>query len=382
MNTEIILSRLVAYALDGVGFDTAVLAGADYNELMLLAKKHGLVAVAAYALEKLSAVPEEYSERLKKEIKLSMLCEATQEMETREIIRCLEERGIRYMLLKGSVMKNIYPLPYLRSMCDVDIQYDTGCKSQLDGFMTELGYKKSEVSGTDGINIAYLKKPFMYVEFHGALMDKDVPLYNRYFGTNFERTVPTGGCEVKYNDEDFFVFMAAHLAKHYFLGGSGVRSLADIWLYLRKKPEMDKKYIFAQLKKIKLDEFIMIMLGVNAALFDGATPTKQQSSIISYVFGSGTYGTVSNSSVEKVKNQSKGSYVKQRLFPGRDFMAINYPLVKKCILLLPLFWVIRLISVFFKKGYKGSDVETVINIDAAQIDARKIPGNPKEYKGG
>ncbi len=378
MSIGIAASRLMAYATDGIPFEKELLDGVDYEQLFKFSKAHSVANLVGYALKKLNMLPEEYAAPFTKELKLSMVREATQELETQEIAAELEKRSIRYMILKGSVMKHLYPLPYLRSMCDVDIQYDTAFKNQLDDFMPELGYEKAEVSGTDGINISYLKRPFMYIEFHGALMDKDVPLYNEYFGTDFQRTVPVRGCEVKYSDEDFFVFMAAHLAKHYFLGGSGLRSLLDIWLYLRKKPQLNREYVFKELKKIKLDEFMKIMLSVNEVLFEGAKPTQRQRSIISYIFSSGTYGTASNSSAEAIKSQSKSSFLKERLFPSRDFMAINYPAVKKCVLLLPLFWIVRLISVFLKKGYKGSDVDMVMNVDASQIDARKIPGNPKE----
>lgn len=378
MNIGIIASRLMAYAVEGIPINKEKLGDIDYEKLFKFSKAHSAANLVGYALQKLDMLPDEYAAPFLKELKLSMVREATQELETQEIAAQLEKRGIRYMMLKGSVMKQLYPLPYLRSMCDVDIQYDTAFKARLDDFMSDLGYEKAEVSGTDGVNIAYRKKPFMYIEFHGALMDKDVPLYNRYFGTDFERTIPVNGCEVKYSDEDFFVFMAAHLAKHYFLGGSGLRSLLDIWLYLRKKPELDREYIFAELKKIKLDEFINIMLGINAVLFEGAKPSEQQKNIISYILSSGTYGTTANKSAELIKNQSKGSYVKQRLFPDREFMAINYPVVKKCVLLMPLFWIIRLVSVSLKKGFKGSDVEKVMNVEASKIDARKIPGNPKE----
>lgn len=378
MNIGIIASRLMAYAAEGIPINKEKLGDIDYEKLFKFSKAHSAANLVGYALQKLDMLPDEYAAPFLKELKLSMVREATQELETQEIAAQLEKRGIRYMLLKGSVMKQLYPLPYLRSMCDVDIQYDTAFKARLDDFMPDLGYEKAETSGTEGVNIAYRKKPYMYIEFHGALMDKDVPLYNRYFGTDFERTIPVKGCEVKYSDEDFFVFMAAHLAKHYFLGGSGLRSLLDIWLYLRKKPELNKEYIFAELKKIKLDEFINIMLGINAVLFEGAKPSEQQKDIISYILSSGTYGTTANKSAELIKNQSKGSYVKQRLFPDREFMAINYPVVKKCVLLMPLFWIIRLVSVFLKKGFKGSDVEKVMNVEASKIDARKIPGNPKE----
>ncbi len=380
MNVGIAASRLMAYAADEIPFEKSLLDGVDFEQLFKFSKAHSVANLVGYALKKLDMLPQEYAAPFLKELKLSMAREATQELETLEIASALEQRKIAYMLLKGSVMKNLYPLPYLRSMCDVDIQYDTAHRDELDGIMLELGYERAETSGTGDVNISYFKRPFMYVEFHGVLMDTDYPLYNSYFGNGFERTVAGEGVERKYTDEDFFVFMAAHLAKHYFLGGSGLRSLADIWLYLRKKPQLDMEYIFAELQKIKLDEFIKIMLDVNSVLFEGKSPSTRQESIISYVFGSGTYGTVQNSSADAIKNQSKASYLKERLFPSRDFMAINYPLVKKLAFLLPFFWIVRLISVFLKKGYKGSDVDLAMNVSSSQIDARKIPGNPAEYE--
>ena len=378
MNTGLIASRLFAFAADGVPCEELKNEQLDYTALYKFSKAHSIVNTVCYALEKLNMLPEEYAALFCRELKIGRAREATQELELEEISAQLEGRGIKYMPLKGSVMKHLYPRPDLRSMCDLDIQYDKSRKNELDEIMLPMGYEVAEVSGTDGVNIAYRKKPFMYIEFHGVLMDTDIPLYNSYFGTDFERTVPESGCRVKYTDEDFFVFMAAHLAKHYFLGGTGLRSLADIWLFLRKKPGLDTDYIFEELKKIRLDEFIKIIIGVNGVLFDGKAPDETQKTVINYILGSGTYGTMENRSADNIKDSSKLKYLLARLFPDRKFMAINYPAVDKCVLLLPLFWVIRLVSTFVKKGYKGSDVDMVMNVSTAQIDARNIPGNPAQ----
>lgn len=380
MNTGLVASRLFAFAADGVPCEFLKNEQLDYAELYKFSKAHSIVNTVCYALEKLNMLPEEYATPFRRELKIGRAREATQEIELEEISAQLESRGIKYMPLKGSVMKHLYPRPDLRSMCDLDIQYDKSRKDELDEIMLPRGYEVAEVSCTDGVNIAYIKKPFMYIEFHGVLMDTDIPLYNSYFGTDFERTVPDGGCRVKYKDEDFFVFMVAHLAKHYYLGGTGLRSLADIWLFLRKKPQLDMEYIFAELKKIRLDEFVKIIIGINGVLFEGKEPDEQQKNVISYILGSGTYGTLSNSSAENIKNQSKLQFVLKRLFPDREFMSINYPIVKKCVLLMPLFWIVRLVSTFFKKGYKGSDVDVVMNVSTTQTDARKIPGNPWDEK--
>ena len=78
-----------------------------------------------------------------------------------------------------------------------------------------------------------------------------------------------------------------------------------------------------------------------------------------------------------MQGRSKSRFLLHRLFPGRDFMAINYPAVRKCAVLLPLFWVVRLLKVLFKKDYKGSDVSMVMSLSGSQLDAREIPGKPE-----
>lgn len=376
MEPGIIAAKLLAYVIDGVDpkFEKGI--SIDHGALFKFAKSHSVDNVVGMALEKLNMMPPQYEQAYTNARKISVVREATQEIETQELCGELERLGIKYMLLKGSVMKHLYPTPDLRSMCDVDILYDTAFADKLTPLMEELGYELYEATGTDNVNLSYLKKPFMNIEFHGVLMDRDVPLYNAYFGENFEHTMPDEGCAVKYPDEDFFVFMVAHLAKHYFNGGTGLRSLADIWLYLRKKSELDMAKIKSKLRQIELDEFTDIIIGVNGVLFDGNQPTAQQSEVINYIFHSGTYGTIDQKAENNMQGRSKGGFLLHRLFPGRDFMAINYPAVGKCALLLPLFWLVRLVKVLVKKDYKDSDVSMVMNLSASQLDARKIPGKP------
>lgn len=377
MEAGLIAARLMAFVIEGIDPGIDDNTEVDHKELYGFARSHSIANVIGVALKKLNMMPLQYASEYDRLYKTGLVREATQEIETQDISEELGLRGIKHMLLKGSVMKYLYPSPDLRSMCDVDILYDASHKNELEEIMSERGYTLAEATGTDNINISYIKKPFMNIEFHGVLMDKDIPLYNSYFGTDFEHTVPDGDFKVKYPDEDFFVFMAAHLAKHYFNGGTGIRSLADIWLYLRKKPGLDMDKVRAKLREIELDEFIDIIIGVNGVLFEGKEPTALQCEVIDYIFHSGTYGTKAHITVDNMNDSCKLEFLVRRLFPNKEFMAINYPSVGKCALLLPLFWIIRLFRVLFKKEYRNSDVSMVMKLDSSQIDARKIPGKPE-----
>ncbi len=352
----------------------------DYDALYRFAREHNIVPLIAFGLKKAGLLPPEQAARFGNDLRVAMAMDATQEVYLQRLSEAFRAADVRFMPLKGSVMKHLYPQPFLRTMCDIDIQYDTARRNDVNGILLANGFALDEVSGTDGVNLSYRKPPYLHVEMHGVLMDADAPLYHRYFGRDFERTVPKNGSEVRFSDEDFFVFMTAHLAKHYFSGGTGLRSVADVWLYLKKKPALDMEYVTGELKKIELDRFLPIILGAAGVLFDGDPADEQQKAVCSYLFDSNAYGTAEHQATRQADSSRRGEYLKKRLFPDAAFMAINYPVVKKCKFLLPLFWLIRLITVLFTGRGKNNDVTAVLSASRQTLDARNIPGKPEIIK--
>lgn len=379
MNSGLTAARLVAYALADVPLPKEI-EPIDHKALFEFSQKHSISALIGYALEKADLLPPAVSKVYLKQRKLALVKYATQEQELCKITAHLRAHNIKYMLLKGSVLKHLYPAPELRSMCDIDIQYDRAHLPQLKEIMLPLGYSLAEASGTDNANESYSKAPFMYIEFHGWLYDKNLPLYCDYFGNDFRRTVPVDGCEVKYSDEDFLVFLLAHFAKHYFLGGIGLRSLADVWLYFKKKA-LDLDYVFTQLKAIKLDEFTRIILKAANAVFEGEAAAGLED-VIDYCLHSGTYGTVERIATMNAVDESRLAYTLKRVFPKKEFMTQKYPIISKHPLLLAPMWAVRLAEVTFSGAFAKSDVAKVIGADKAQLDARKISGNPYKTKSG
>ena len=158
MEAGLIAARLMAFAIDGVDPGLDKNAEIDHKELLAFARSHSIANVIAVALSKLNIMPPQYASEYDRSYKTGLVREATQEIETQDISEELCSRGIRHMLLKGSVMKYLYPSPDLRSMCDVDILYDTAHKDRLEEIMTERGYTLAEASGTDNVNISYTFK--------------------------------------------------------------------------------------------------------------------------------------------------------------------------------------------------------------------------------
>ena len=96
-----------------------------------------------------------------------------------------------------------------------------------------------------------------------------------------------------------------HTYKHYASGGMGLRTILDVYLYLRKNKELDFSYVEKELGKLNIADFekqfrklCFDVFSVNesdakADWYEGL-PTDEKN-MLDYIMGAGTYGNVDNS---------------------------------------------------------------------------------------
>ena len=58
-----------------------------------------------------------------------------------------------------------------------------------------------------------------------------------------------------YSKEDEYLYIVTHAYKHFSRSGSGIRTLIDVYLYIKNNMLMDWDYISAQLKILELEKF-------------------------------------------------------------------------------------------------------------------------------
>ena len=327
----------------------------DWYGFKAFCEKHCISNIIAYGVTQLdTGIPENILAYFEEIIYQSLAKEARVEIEFNEIADDLEKQCIPHMALKGMIIKHLYPQPDMRSMCDVDILVGDNIDK-----VAEI-MKKHSFSLTESANLhdSYFKKPFLNFELHRSLVDKEITDLFRYFKTGFERAELTNKYKYRYhlNDEDFYIFLIAHLAKHFKRAGSGLRSVADIWIYLKNKQELDFQYINNELKKINLLKFenhirIIALKWFTDKNIDQCDPVE------SYIISSGAYGNYTNLELNKFlqsdsqdKNfkNKKFKYFIKVIFPDNDYMSNRYLVLKKYRFLLPLFWFIRIFSTLFK----------------------------------
>ena len=176
-------------------------------------------------------------------------------------------------------------------------------------------------------------------------------------------------------DNDFYIFLVAHTFKHYESGGTGLRSLIDIYIYLTKKEKsLDWNYIKQELKFLKLDSFEQKIHTLVIKLFTKVNNklilTKEEESMLNYIIDSGAYGNYENyvrySLINKdgnITSINKSKYLLSRAFPNREWILKHHLIIGKSIILIPFYYVYRIFkTLIFRRKNLKMELETIKHI--------------------
>lgn len=331
----------------------------DVNDLISICKMHSLLPMLYLSLKKYGVnLTEKQTTFLKKEYQVAVYKEATQELEKKVILDELEKNKIKCAALKGSVLKNLYSSPEIRTMCDLDILFEDKRTKDIHKIMKNLGYSCLDKGGNHDV---FLKKPFMNVEMHRHLIDSCYPCLRKYYDNIWNFLYPFSGfsyvCEM--SKEDFYVYMITHIAKHFANGGVGIRYIFDTYIFLKKyKNELQFDYIYNELEKMKLIKFEKSFVNLVEIWFNGKQTTENEEILSQYIVESRTHGTLEHAQAVKIIlgdgennliKQGKIIYLLKKIFPPYSFMKKRNPVLNKCPILLPVFYFFRIIEGIFSK---------------------------------
>ena len=321
----------------------------NLDELYTLASFHQVTALAAAALSRGGIRDERFMNALA----LSAWREAVMGKDLEQVDEAFEKAGIWHMTLKGFVLKDCYPGPGLRQMSDVDLLIDPAGEEKADEIMASLGFNRKDDPGHDFENHGmYMKEPVSCFEIHWKLMGKKTLYQEGYaYYENFEDRLLTDEADplVRYfSEEDFYLYMIAHEYKHYNFGGTGLRSLADTYVYLKKKrKELDGSYIRREAGKMGISDFEKSNRQLAMKVFSPGgydALTEEEGRQLLYYVSSGTYGVINHVAANKARNMGRGKFLWSRLFPPMSAVEHQYPVFYKHKILMPFLPFYRLIT--------------------------------------
>ena len=260
----------------------------------------------------------------------------------------MNEAGIRFLPLKGIVMKDFYPRYGMREMSDNDILCDSAKMPEVREIMESLGFS-CETYG-EWHHDTYHKPPSLCFEMHHSFCSEDsIPVLYGYYENVFDRAERKNGCEYALSDEDFYIWLLAHLYMHFSNRGSGLRPLLDIYVYLQMHSVLDFNYIGRELEKIRIARFEQRCRDLALRLFGFRKLGDEDKEMLLLFLNSPLYGTVSQGEYNKLTRRldgkdtksAKAKYIFDRVFLRGDDLKENYPFFAEHKWLLPALYVYR-----------------------------------------
>lgn len=354
--------------------------------------------MAAFLINKIDNVPSEIKQKFEQQRMIIMMQQINSEKAFSEMCDILQGAEIRGLVLKGTILKTMYPDPLMRSMSDIDIYMEEASIQQISPLMIQAGFTTGTIGS--GNHYEYLKYKAAKIEFHPELVALDSSYGERVYSQCNEPQTPIAQAmdiwdySETFNGNEYvrqltpeyhYLYIIMHMMNHFLTAGIGIRSVMDVWVM---NQHYGKKWDRTELECL-LDEYGLLtferyVLSLAHSWFDLEgipylpTDTDQDllDSLGGYIVGSGTYGTTAQSTYRlmgyKAGHANKIRYLASRLFLPYQTMKHQYPVLDGKPFLLPVMWARRGVEVFKKRGKSTTyKMKVVANVDQKAMERQK-----------
>lgn len=342
---------------DDNNIDLSGVSDVVLSDLYALSIKHDLAHLVGYVLQKnnLLDTKTEIGEKFHKQMMLAVYRTTTNQYDYKQICQILNDAKIPFVPLKGAVIRPLYPEPWLRTSCDIDVLVEEKNLKKATDALFDNGYKRLDKNFHD---ITFLANSGTHIELHFNVNELDAKL-DSVLCTAWNYAKSKEDYLYAFSNE-FFIFHAlAHIVCHFRNGGCGIRTILDLWLIL-KIFSFDEDKLNALISMAGIEKFYDSIVKLTKVWFEGEEHSELTSQMQSYILTGGVYGTTNNKvTVSMAKKQNKFKAVIYRLLPPYSIMKSMYPNLGKHPILLPFYWVKRMFKLISKKGKAKSALNEV-----------------------
>ena len=374
------LIEMINLAIHGrkINFDENEIV--NWDELLEEARQHSVTSLIYSSINRSSIIKsldKESLGSLKKQVFYSGINQVRHIKQTADILKELREESIEVIVLKGLVVRYLYPNPDLRTMSDADIIVHKDDLEKISEILVKMNYKQTKHEDEHGAHIVFNKENSC-IEVHWTLLNEDFFKGDRSFEDSLwdnAMTVKVGEAEaLSLSWEDLAVHLCVHMASHFSHKGFGVRQLCDLVLVVEKKgKEIDWILFNEKIKKCKLEKFTAAIFNACKKLFNMEIPKELNSIydinektinlVIDDIFEAGVFGNKNTDNMfgrelafdKDTESGSSNIRIIGRfmrlLFPPPNEMNNKYNYAKKYKILVPIAWIHHLIEGLFNKNY-------------------------------
>lgn len=363
----------------------------DWIDFFNEVKEHEVIGIVFDALLKSNKIRNTaYFETFLKASLVESFHQIQQIEVVKKVLKQLTDNITKVLVLKGFELRRLYPKPEMRTMCDVDIMVEKDQLQKVKNILVGLGYEARHHQGD--IHYQFIKEKCLSIEVHLRLVNES----NNTILSDFEKNIwnYTELCTAydipfyTLRQEENFIFLVLHLAKHIVYTGFGIRQVCDIALFIENHEGLDWMKIIQYAKSFHIEKFLYAVLSVCTNLFQIQVPgyikefrTKNRkfiASLLDTIFDSGVYGykTATRVLVNKMtKYQLKTKYEVKNIFcPDTELVLEKFKYAKKNKLLYPIAWCSWVIWICVKK------IKTFIQTNRNRMVSKENLSSKKIYR--
>lgn len=273
--------------------------------------------------------------------------DTNQNIETEKILNVLEKNNIKTLVIKGILMKDIYPQNYMRQMSDIDILVNDNDFKIAIKIMENMGYHKYY---NHEKHLIFTKPPFIFVELHRKLVLKKDVIGYEYFNDIWPLCIKYKNYENIYqlDIDNAYVFCIVHLLIHFKFTGIKVKDILDVYLYNEKyKNTLNYDKLSKIFSDLKIQDFAENIKKIAYKWF-GIDDVDNFNEVEKFILKGSSLDNEVNYSIGE--NNGKFKFLIKLLFPKMEIMQEKFPILKKFPLLLPIMWITRILRDIISKS--------------------------------
>lgn len=349
-----ILFALIQSEICGKEFDEKYLddlSNEMLGQLYKISKSHDIGHLIASALNKQKLLTQdEISQKFQKQWMMAVYRYEKINYELKRVSDVLENHGIAFLPLKGSVLRKYYPEPWMRTSCDIDILIHPEDAETAIQVLCEVGFTLQKSTTT--YDYQMIAPGGVHLELHFSLkQDASILQAETILESVWDECELETDKQYHYymRNEMFLFYHIVHMANHFTYGGCGIRPIIDLWL-LTNKMEIDKDKLRFLLSQSKLLEFYDASVELSKVWMENASHGDITLRMEQFILTGGVYGNSSTSALMKAaKGESKLRSFFKLLFIPRANLEVSYPNLKKHPILLPFYQIKRWFRIFNRK---------------------------------
>lgn len=350
-----------------------ILSDEFLTALYKLSKSHDMAHVVGSALAASGQLPQsEIGKKFEKQTFMSVFRYERLNYEYGQICSVLEKNGISYVPLKGSVVRDYYPKPWMRTSCDIDILvYEDEIEKAVSALCKSLSYTADEERHYHDISL--FSNSGIHLELHFSILEA-MDNIDKMLVKVWEHCRPEtdGGYKHLQTNEYFIFHHIAHMSYHFIHGGCGIKPFADLYLLLEKM-NFDDSVVQEYCDECGIGKFYTQVKKLARVWFGGEEHDEITRQMEEYLLSGGVYGSKKNTVVvSQVKRGGKLKYMFSRIWMPFEQLKAKYPSLEKHKWLAPFYQIRRWFGVIFRGKLKRSVNELKVSGEITDTESAKI----------